>query len=480
MNDLFLGIDIGTSSLKAIACDGTGHIVAQATRPYGSCSAADGGMEQDPSDWERALLDVLGELPRTVRERIAGIGVDGHVPSLLPLDADGRPVGPCLTWQDNRASAEAAHLAALIGDPLPHIGTNLPWAPSQLPAKAAWLAGRDPETASRTAYLVQPKDYLNALLTGRIATDAWSSKGIVDVARSAAASPIMAAAGWTDAVVPEVCVPWEKLGEVTREAAARFGLRAGTPVAAGWSDAMASILACGAFDAPTAVVLTGTSEIVGMSAATVEPVEGLYIVPPGVAPLALSYGPTQTSGAALLWIAETVGIDPGAALDLAAAAQTAPTFVPYIDGERAPIWRPEVRGLFLGVDRRHGAGELTRAVLEGVALSARHVLTAASRATGSALTDVSIGGRGVDHPAWLHARARALGVPLRLHAHSHLTALGAAMLGARAAGAGAADLEAMRGTVIRYAPTPDERAAGDRAFDNYLRAAQIATDWSLQ
>ncbi|MFS0892694.1 xylulokinase [Microbacterium sp. 179-I 3D3 NHS] len=480
MTDLLLGLDIGTSSLKALLVDSRGRVEARVTERYDTRHPAHGHAEQDPDEWLSALDRVFDSLPSEVRDRIAGIGVDGHVPSLVAVDADGRPVLPCLTWQDARATAEASHLADRLGDAEQLFGTRIPWAASQLPAKTAWLAAHAPETAARTAHLLQPKDFVNLHLTDVVATDAWSSKGLCHVTALTPAVELFSEIGLSPALLPPLRAPWTRLGGLSLRAARRWGLPAGIPVAVGWSDAMASVLATGGFDRPSAVVLTGTSEIVGMSAPAAHETSGVYLVPRAVAPLALSYGPTQSSGSSLLWIARNLGIDVGKALDLAAEAGEPPTFAPYLDGERAPLWDADVRGLFLGLHHSHGPGELVRAVLDGVACSAAHVLTTAGSGTGLTPTVVNVGGRGIDHPAWLAARASALALPLRLHTESHLTALGAAMLAALAAGAVLTDLDAMRGKTGHREPTSSEIERGVGLRDRYLAASRVAQDWSTR
>lgn len=477
MHPLYLGLDFGTSSLKTLLLDSTGTVYARTTAHYPTTSASANEAEQDPEDWLRALSTALAAIPDGLRTRITAIAADGHVPSLVPVDVRGVPTHPCLTWQDARAVTEATALEARFGDPRALLGTTLPWAPSQLPAKAAWLA-RAHGTAGVHA-LLSPKDFVGHALTGEFATDAWTSKGLCNVRTAEPVAELLDAAGWTDAALPRVRAPWDTLGVVSATAAQRFGLRPGTHVAVGWTDAMTSILAAGGFDSPAGVVLTGTSEIVGASAPRAREIDGLYLVPATVAPLALSYGPTQSSGASLLWIAETLGLSVPAALNAAAAAGTdVPLFVPYLRGERAPLWNPRVRGTFLGLSDTHGPGELVRAVLEGVALSGRHVLSRATEATALDVTTVNVGGRGIDHPAWLAARGGILGTPLRLHSEENLAALGAAMIAALSDGAALPDLERLRSAVTLHRPTPDESERGVERYARYLAAVTITEHWS--
>jgi xylulokinase len=478
---VFLGVDIGTSSMKTIVVDADGIVLARGTADYPSSRPAPLMVEQHPEDWTRALRHCIDELSPALRLRITAIGVVGHVPTLVAVDENGTAVRPALIWQDNRAEVQAKVLAGALGDAEPLIGTALPWAPSQLPAKLRWLAEHEPATVATTRWVLQPKDVLNLWLTGVAATDRWSSKGLCRVDSGRAASPIIAACGWTDAVIPPAVDPWSILGTIEPARARLLGLPADVVVAGGWTDAMGAFLAVGGFDAPTGVVLTGTSEIVGVSAENAVARDGIYLVPRPVAPLVLAYGPTQSSGASLAWISRETGLPVGTALDAAAAASgTAPTFVPYLDGERAPLWSPAVRGLFLGLDSAHTKGHLVRAVVEGVALSARHVLDEAERMSGERVSHVNVGGRGIDHPAWLAARSGALDRELHLHQEDNLSALGAAMTAAMALGIPRTELHRLRQAPTVVSVDDGMRSDWNRRYEDYLEASSIAMKWSTR
>ncbi|WP_167132617.1 xylulokinase [Paramicrobacterium chengjingii] len=481
MSTSYLGIDIGTSSVKAIVVDEDGDVRARSTASYVTSHPTQGQSQQNPHDWINGVQRCLAAMSADVRSDIQSIGIDGHVPSLVPVDASGTPTHASLIWQDSRATVEAQELGAQLGDAVPHIGTPLPWAPSQLPAKAAWLSRHAPDASAATRYLLQPKDFLNHALTGEFATDPWSSKGLCNVITRRPADAVLSAAGWTPDCLPTIMNPWQALGTVSDSAARRFGLPVGTIVATGWTDAMASVLASGAFDAPAGVILTGTSEIIGISDYSASPADGLYLVPQPVAPLALSYGPTQSGGSALVWISRILGLSVADALDAASRSSgTPPVFVPYLNGERAPLWNPNVRGHFVGLGSSHGPAELVRAVTDGVALAARHVLDTARVGGEHAITEVNVGGRGVDRPAWIDSRASAIGLPLRLHSEPHLTALGAAMLAALATGTPPADIARLRSDVTIHEPSPAQIERGERLYERYRTAVSFATEWSTQ
>jgi xylulokinase len=193
---------------------------------------------------------------------------------------------------------------------------------------------------------------------------------------------VLSACGWPSDACPPVAAAWARRGTVTVAAARRFGLPPGTPVCVGWSDALAQVLAAGCFERGSGFVFSGTSAIVGAPAAGRS--AGLFGVPDSCAPAPLLYGPTQSSGASVAWVARLLGCRPADVPALAAQSSAGPwpAFVPYLSGERAPLWNADVRGLLLGLAAEHGPAEIARAVLTGTMLGARHVLDAVEEATG--------------------------------------------------------------------------------------------------
>jgi xylulokinase len=201
------------------------------------------------------------------------------------------------------------------------------------------------------------------------------------------------------------------------------------------------MLAAGAFAEETGFVLTGTSSIVGVSTRAADAADdSLLAIPTGCTPLRVVYGPTQSGGASLEWLAQVLRADIEEVRALADAEPgdgvETPTFVPYIAGERAPIWRSDVAGAFFGLSAMHGAAALARAVVAGVCFSERHVLSIAEAAVGRESEVVRVAGRGVSTAPWRDARREAFARPLLLLEEADTSALGAAMLGAAAAQGG--------------------------------------------
>jgi xylulokinase len=501
VDGVYLGVDVGTSATRVSLVRPGGHALV-ASAGYRTVRAGPGRVEQDPAAWSRALAAALRRLiahGADLRE-VTAVGLCGQTPTLVPVDAAGRPVRAALTWQDTRATAEAAELADRFGDPEPLIGTALPWSAANLPAKLAWLARHEPDTVRRTRWLLQPKDLVGLWLTGSAASDPWSSKGICRVTDGAPVVTVLEACGWPSGVCPPVAAAWARRGTVSAAAARRFGLPPGVPVCVGWSDALAQTLAAGCFERGSGFVFSGTSAIVGAPVAG--RAAGLFSVPASCAPAPLLYGPTQSGGASVAWVARLLGCRPADVPAIAARASAGraapggtggagsagsagsadgdglPAFVPYLSGERAPLWNADVRGLLLGLAAEHGPAEIARAVLTGTLLSARHVLDAVEAAAGGRIAEVEFAGRGAGDPAWEAIALETLGARVRFHSDPDLSARGAAMLAAIMAGASPAQASAMLGDGTRpAAPSAAERARGRRLSARYRRASDAALAW---
>jgi xylulokinase len=319
------------------------------------------------------------------------------------------------------------------------LGLDLPRNASYPPARLRWLRTHEPEALLRTRQLLQPKDYLNYLLTGKIASDYWGSKGLVHLRTGEPIEAYRSVLGIDPALAPPCRHPHHLLGSLSSESAGALGLAKGVPVATGWTDALCGMLGTGALaQSGSAFDIAGTSEIVGLTSSN-EPVNhaGVLVAPILDTDLRVVYGPTQTSGGAVDWFVSTFlskqGTRESVVLDDLPVSNSADLlFLPYLEGERAPIWDPKARGVFFGVSLEHTKTDFLRAVLEGVAYSIRHVLETAEQATGLTAGTLHLSGGGATSAVWNRIKSDVLGRTVQPTFVRDAGTLGAAMLAALA------------------------------------------------
>jgi len=388
--DLYVGVDVGTSSIKVLFLSEDGSFFRKDEEKL-TTNRIGNHAEQDAREYLTAIKKITARHPDLVPS-VKSIGLSGHTPSVVCIDAIGEPTMPVLIWQDNRAEAEANELAEKFKNPVDTIGTSLPWAASACPAKLLWIHRNLPEVQKATAWILQPKDYVGFHLTGEAISDPWSSKGLCNVLTSKAPTGLFDFLGWDESVIPEIRKGELRRGLVTESGATVTGFPSGIPVTVGWSDAMSGMNALGVMAAPTSFVITGTSAIVGCSTTSnVSDGDSLYVIPQSCAPMSVVYGPTQSSGAAIAWGAQLLGINENELIEMGGNddSQSVPIFLPYISGERAPLWRNDIRGGFLHIDQTCSASTLSRSVMEGISFSEKQVLTIAQGLAADAPATVS-------------------------------------------------------------------------------------------
>ena len=447
----FLGMDIGTSSVKVALFDARGAPLAVASRRHATTFGPDGQAEQNPLDWWSGACEGAREVIARAGSgaaRIAAVGLSGQITTQVLLGPDGEAIRPALTWQDTRAHAEAEELFRTLGaDRLRKwLAIDLPVGANWPAPKLLWLRRHEPDSLDRAAHLVEPKGYVLHRLTGEYAGDASSGRGLVSQVTGRVPAALAQAWGLRPEIVPPVRAPHSFAGRVTAAAADATCVPTGTPVVLGWNDLNCAVLGTGAVSTGIGFDLTGTSEHIGVPVAdlpgSARP-EGL-MSGPFLEGLRLLYGVTMTGGAALDWYAsrfrhEGEGLSDRYGRLLALAAQ-APAgserllFLPYLHGERSPIWDALARGAFVGVSATHGEGHFARAILEGVAYSLGQVLALVSAAA-VAPREIRVSGGAGGLPLWNQIKADVLGVPVGELEVGEAACLGAAMLAAIGAGA---------------------------------------------
>lgn len=469
MTDRYLGIDLGSTSVKAGVFDGAGRCLARFSERYGTERPAGGWAEQDPDDWMRLIDRALQQCddPGAVGFGCLTSQVNTHV----FVDRAGRPLAPAILWQDVRAAAEAAELDAKLttADKIRYLGGPIPVDASHPLARMLWMARHRPEVWQNTAYVLLPKDYCLLHLTGTLASDPLSNVGLVGLDLTYVPQILDLVDGAAGRMAPLVAIT-----DVVGTVKGGFGL-AGTRMVAGTMDGWVGLYGGGAGRPGETVYLSGTSEILGVASGQVTGEPGI-IVFPEVAGLRIHAGPTQSGGASQLWYCDAAGLTVEALTAQVAATprrKPTPLFLPQLAGERAPLWNPDLRGAFLGLDGGMTQVDMARGVLEGVALSARHVLGALATSSGVVAETVLCGGGGFRSDTWGQIRANVLNRRLTRLAVNEPGLVGAVALAAYGAGMHASLADA-HAAFARYdtlwEPDPASRGLYDDLFGIYLDA----------
>jgi xylulokinase len=478
-----IGVDLGTTSCKAGAFSLSGELLGHGTSSCTVNRPLPNWVEQDCSQfWDSAVGAIRQALASIEPSAVIGLACCGHTPSLVLLDGAGRPVRPAIIWQDSRASLEAGGLEQEIAPEQwkAWLGLDLPRNASYPPARLRWLRTHEPAALLKTRQLLQPKDYLNYLLTGQMASDYWGSKGLVHLNTGEPVEAYRSVLGIDPALAPPCRHPHHFLGSLSSESASALGLAKGVPVATGWTDALCGMLGTGALaQSGSAFDIAGTSEIVGLTSWN-EPTNhaGVLVAPILDTDLRVVYGPTQTSGGAVDWFVSTFlskqGSGDTVALDdLPAPSSAGLLFLPYLEGERAPIWDPKARGMFFGVSLEHTKADFLRAVLEGVAFSVRHVLETAEQATGKTADTLHLSGGGATSEIWNRIKSDVLGRRVQPTFVRDAGTLGAAMLAALAVNAFSHLKEATEAMVRQRPPVLPNKEMATRYDRLYLTYREL-------
>jgi xylulokinase len=457
-----IGIDVGTTATKAVLVAEDGTLLARFARPYPIHRPAPGFAEQNPADW---MDGVLGALTAFGAEYdlggLAGIGICSQVNSHVFVDAGGKPLMPAITWQDTRAAEDAATLDTRVTaeQKIGWFGAPIPIDASHALSRMAHVRRVHPEVYAATAHVLLPKDYCILQLTGAVSGDPISAVGLVGLEGYVA--PLLDLVPGAAAKLPPLFGLSEVIGRV------RAGLPcARTPVVAGVMDAWSGMFGVGVVANGDAMYQSGTSESPGVVSSKVNRTPGVLVFPPYEG-IVMHAAPTQSGGAALSWIAGVLGKEPAAVAELAGTispSDAVPLFLPHLQGERAPIWDSATRGVFARMDSRAGAPEMVRAVMEGVAFSARWAFEALQSSAGVTLRVANLGGGGARSDLWCQIRADVLGFSLRRATVSEAGALGAAILAGLGSGVMPSLTDAVR-KLVKFDRTFEPNAANLAYYD---------------
>jgi xylulokinase len=484
---VFLGLDVGTSGVKAILVAPSGDVVASATSPLTMATPQPGWAEQEPEAWWQASLAsiaaVRGKRPDA---RVASIGISGQMHSSVFLDRKGEVIRPALLWCDGRTTAECEEITSRVGgeERLRDLASNPALEGFTLP-KVLWLRRHEPAAFARLATVLLPKDYIRYRLTGALATEPSDASATLmfDTARLRWSDEIMRAVELPASLLPDVGPSAGVLGRVSADAADLTGIETGTAVVGGGADN-----ACGA--AGVGVVAPGEVVTSWGTSGTVLAPTAMPLVDPRLRAHTFCHvvpetwylmGVVLTAGGAFAWYQEQLARELAGASDAAARldaeAASAPrgadgvTFLPYLQGERTPHRDASARGAVLGLSLAHTRAHLTRAVLEGICFALRDSLTIL-QSVGLSPNHLLLTGGGAKSRLLRQLQSEIFGLPVTTVNREEGPAYGAALLAAVGAGAFPDLTAAVRATLTR-APleVPDPNAHLDYA-QPYLRFRQ--------
>jgi len=509
MDSLLLGIDIGTTAAKAALFGLDGRLQAVGSAEYPLYHVRPGWVEQQPEEWWQATVIAIRQaLSQSEHgaEHIAGICVSAQAPTLIAMDAEGKPLRPALIWMDRRAEAEVAELENLLGtETIYRVTGNRPDA-FYVAAKHRWYMKNEPELLARTQTFLQITGYINYRLTGLMSLDTAHAAllQLRDYATGEWSPDLMSACGVEPRHFPPARPAHEILGGVSASAAEATGLHVGTLVVVGTVDGAAAALEAGAAGAGVAAEMTGTSTVMIMPNDKGITESAFIAMPHALPGINLLLGAMVSSGASLRWFRDqfadaerqTAAQTQSNVFDLLTAqAAQAPAgsddliFLPYMMGERSPLWNTNARGVLFGLSLATSKAAVIRAILEGTAYALRHNVEVAQKA-GVAINEVRSVGGGTRSALWNQIKADVLGVPVLLPEASVGAPFGDVLVAGLGVGLYTNVLDTIREVVkikTRYEPNPTNHAryteqyALFRSIYEHLRgdfdhAAQLVTN----
>ena len=439
----YIGIDLGTSSVKLLLMDELGVIHQQVTREYPLEFPQPGWSQQAPEDWKAAVLSGLQELTANCDKRqIAGIGTGGQMHGLVVLDRDDNVIRPAILWNDGRTAAQVDYLNEVIGkQTLSERTANIAFAGFTAP-KILWMRENEPENFARIAKIMLPKDYVNYILTGVHCCDYSDASGmlLLDVAHKRWSKEMLDLCGITEAQMPALFESYETVGTLRPEIAQLLGFPENVKVCAGAGDNAAAAVGTGVVGDGGCNISLGTSGTVFISSKQfgVDPNNALHAFAHADGGYHLM-GCMLSAASCNKWLMDDI------LRTKDYAGEQAPItdeklgtnhvyFLPYLMGERSPINDTNARGTFIGMSMDTSRADMTQAVLEGVAFAIRDSVEVA-KSLGIPLASSMLCGGGAKSPLWRKILANVLNMPLTIPASEQGPGMGGAMLAMVACGA---------------------------------------------
>lgn len=460
---MYLGIDIGTSGVKAVVLTETGSVVGQGNAALDVLRPHPLWSEQNPDDWWRATDAAVQAIEPEVRAKIQGIGLAGQMHGGTLLGSDDKPLRPAILWNDGRSFAECAELEAAV-PLLQNITGNLAM-PGFTAPKLRWVKNHEPDIFAQVRSVLLPKDYVRLCMTGDKASDMSDSAGTLwlDTGKRDWSDAMLAACGLTQEHMPQLYEGCDVTGTLRADVATRWGM-AQVPVVAGAGDNAAGAAGVGVVKDGDAFLSLGTSGVIFVATDSFRPnpARAVHAFCHCLPDMWHQMSVHLSAASCIDWAAALTGT--GGAAEFFSLAEQAgiangpELFLPYLSGERTPHNDPHIRGAFLGLGNESGAARVAAAVLEGVAFAHADGLDAL-RAAGTQVEEMRVIGGGARSHHWGQIFAAALNVRLvYLEGGEVGPALGAAKL-AQIGVTGAAPTEVCTAPPVNHIIEPDAKLA---------------------
>lgn len=480
MKKQLLGIDIGTSACKVAVFDEDGQVLAAANEPYQVYYPHPGWAEQSADEWWQAIISAIKSVlsvDGVLAENIAGIGIDGQSWSAIPVDRQGNALYRTPIWMDTRCRGICERIKDGVGEDRIFKVSGNDFLPSYTTPKMLWFKENLSDVFAKTYKFLQSNSYIALKLTGVMSQDLSQGYGIhfFDMTSLSYDTSLAKDMGLCVDLVPDLYSCDQVVGKVTSQAAALTGLMEGTPVVAGGLDAACGTLGAGVYKSGQTQEQGGQAG--GMSICLNKPlgdkrlILGTHVVPG----LWLLQGGSVGGGGTLKWFKQEFGEDMSFD-DLTALAQKVPAgsdgvvFLPYMAGERSPIWDPDAKGVYYGLGFDKTKGHMIRATLEGVAYSLEHNLRIAYEAGASVDTLNAMGGA-ANSSLWTQIKADVTGKTIVVPASDTASTLGAAILAGVGTGVYTSYEEAINKTIAvkkTYQPNPENHEVYKKNMSLYL------------
>jgi len=487
---MMLGLDVGTTGIKALAVRPDGTVAAESFSGYVISSPRPKWAEQNPDEWWKAFCLATQELVKggIDAEEVAAVGLSGQMHTSVFLDENRKVIRPAILWCDVRTTSQCEQINKSVGFELLRDEASNPALEGFTAPKVLWLRDNEPENYGKLRHLLIAKDYIRYKLTGELATDVSDAAGTImfNVGAREWSEKILSALGIDPSIMPHVVGSHEVSGRITREAAEATGLREGTPVVGGGADNACAAVGAGIIEEGAVQSSIGSSGVVlaALSEHRVDEKMRLHCMNHAAPDRWYLMGVMLAAGLSLKWFKENLcqtemerarrqGVDVYDLLSEMAASVPAEAegliFLPYLSGERTPHADSDARGMFIGLSLRHTKAHMARAVMEGVVFGLRDSLELV-RELGVKVNEIVLVGGGAKSALWRQIQADVFGQTVCTLSVTDAAPFGAALLAGVGAGVYPNCADAVKQTVKkrdRVDPIPENTDLYERCYSIY-------------